>query len=58
MIDLRRAEVRKGQRENGNRFIEVSDAKNKSESVKVSFDSELQYRKWGLVFVESNKSDE
>lgn len=59
MIDMRTADVKKGLRENGERYIEISDKHDMSaESVKIAFDSDTQFKTWGLVFVESIKSDQ
>jgi len=57
MVDLRQCEVSRGTRENNQFFINIT-APDKITNVKVSFKSKSDFEKWGLVFVESIKSDE
>ena len=58
MIDLRKAEIKKGMRSAGDRYLEISDKTKKDETVKVAFDDETMFKKWGMVFLESTRSDE
>ena len=57
MVDLRKCEVSRGRRENGEFFINIV-APDQSVSVKVSFKTESEFQRWGLVVVESIKSDD
>ena len=55
-VDLRQANVSRGKRSNGDRYIEIQDRNN--EIVQVAFEDPDEFKKWGIVFVESIKSDE
>jgi len=58
LLDLRKADIKKGVRSNGDRFIEIIDKSKKDETVKVAFDNMETFTKWGLVLLESTKPDE
>ena len=63
MIDLRKAEVRKGKLDNDRQFIQVTErilvaGQKKGDVVRITFNSEEEYRRWGAVFVEGAKSDQ
>ena len=55
-VDLRTATVTRGKRANGDRYIEIQDRND--EIVQVAFEDPEEFKKWGIVFVESLKSDE
>ena len=55
-MDLRQSKVSRGRRENGDYFIQIVDSS--GVVVKVAFKSKDEFQKWGIVFVESIKSDE
>ena len=46
----------RGKRANGDRYIEIQDRND--EIVQVAFEDPEEFKKWGIVFVESLKSDE
>ena len=54
-MDLRNSKVNRGTRDNGEYFLQITAPQD--EIVKVSFTSKQEFEKWGLVFVESIKSD-
>ena len=54
---MRHSAVKRGIRENGEKFIQIT-APDQVTTVKISFKSEPDFQKWGLVFVESIKSDD
>jgi hypothetical protein len=64
MIDLRTADVKKGTLilKTKKFFFQITDKNvekgQKSETVRVAFDSEEEFDLWGKVFAESMKSDE
>ena len=53
--DLRKSTVNRGRRDNGDYFSQIT-APNE-DVVKVSFKTKEEFQKWGLVVVESIKSD-
>ena len=55
-VDLRTASVSRGKRPNGDRYVEIQDRND--EVVQVSFEDPDEFKKWGLVFVESIKTDD
>ena len=57
LIDLRKCQVSRGRKENGDYFIQIS-APDKVTTVKVAFKTKEVFQRWGLVFVESIKSDD
>ena len=57
IVDLRLSQVCRGRKENGEYFIQIT-APDKITTVKVAFKSKEDFQKWGLVFVESIKSDD
>jgi hypothetical protein len=64
MIDLRTAEVQKGTLniKSHKFFFQITDRNvekgQKTETVRVAFDNEEEFKLWGKVFAESIKSDE
>lgn len=55
-VDLRTAQVSRGKRANGDRYIEIQDRND--EIVQVAFEDAEDFKRWGIIFVESIKSDE
>jgi hypothetical protein len=50
--------VRKGQLEPGKGYFEIRDKiDSKSDVIRITFSNQQEYTKWGLVFMESVKSD-
>lgn len=62
MLDLRTADVRKGvMKDDSNRlFFQISHKKKEAgtDVVCVTFETKEEFNRWGLVFLESMKSDE
>jgi hypothetical protein len=55
---LRNSTVRKGTLEPGKGYFEIRDKQNpKADVIRITFASQEEYRKWGLVFMESIKTD-
>jgi len=58
ITDLRNTTVRKGQLEPGKGYFEIRDKIDpKSDVIRITFSNQEEYRRWGLVFMESIKSD-
>ena len=57
MIDLRMSTVQRGRLQTGEMFIQITAPDNET-SVKVMFKTQDEFQRWGVVFVESIKSDE
>jgi hypothetical protein len=58
MTDLRKTNVRKGTLEDGKGYFEIKDKTDpKAEVIRISFSDKEEFRKWGLIFIESIKSD-
>lgn len=50
--------MRKGQLEPGKGYFEIRDKTDlKSDVIRITFNNQQEYTKWGLVFMESVKSD-
>jgi hypothetical protein len=63
MIDLRKASVKKGTRDNGQRYYEISERSNTpgqpaNDVVKLCLKDDEEYELWGKVFLESINSDQ
>ena len=54
---MRKCQVSRGRKENGDYFIQIT-APDKVTTVKVAFKTKEEFQRWGLVFVESIKSDD
>ena len=55
MVDLRNTSVSRGKLANGDRYIEITD---NEEVIQVLFEDPDEFRKWGIIFVESIKKDD
>lgn len=59
ITDLRNCIVRKGTLEKGQGYFEIKDKGDKNaEVIRITFDDDATYKKWGIVFMESIKSDQ
>ena len=58
ITDLRQTTVKKGKLEPGKGYFEIRDKIDpKSDVIRIAFTTQEEYRRWGLVFMESVKSD-
>lgn len=58
ITDLRKCVVRKGTLEKGQGYFEIRDKNDaKAEVIRITYESEEEYKKWGLVFMESVRPD-
>ena len=57
-IDMRKAKVMLGQRENSAPYIYIQEDPLKAEAIRVSFDSETEFNRWLEVVQQSRKTDE
>jgi hypothetical protein len=59
MTNLQKCNVRKGTLEKGQGYFEIKEKNDpKAEVIRITFDDEATYKKWGAVFMESIKTDE
>lgn len=58
ITDLRKCIVRRGTLDQGKGYFEIRDKHNKDgEVIRITFATEALYKQWGLIFMESVKSD-
>lgn len=58
ITDLRKCQVRKGMLEKDQGYFEIKDKQDKNaDVVLITFDNNEEFKKWGLVFMESIRSD-